>query len=124
MVHPGIGFFTPENQAAGVTRHLWFVVSDPSKNNRVVIANVSTTKCTSGEECLISPGEHDKVSRDSYLRFDYVTVTDRTGLETSITQGLVQVTTDASQSLLQKLRQAILKSRAVPREAQEILRAQ
>ena len=122
MLHLGLGFFTPENPRAGVPRHLWFILSDPARSDRVVISNVSTKRCTSGEVCEVAPGEHEHVSLTSYLRLDKVRVEARADLEKA--SGAIKTTSDASPTLLVKFQKAVLASRAVPKEAQQILLAQ
>ena len=123
-MHLGQGFFTPESPRAGVPRHLWFVLSDPARGERVVIANVSTKRCTSGEICVVAPQEHDKVSAESYLRFDQVRVTPGADMGKLFSTGALQTTTDASTDLLRKLQGAILRAIVVPTEARDILRKQ
>ena len=123
-MHLGLGFFTPESPRAGVPRHLWFILSDPERGDRVVIANVSTKPCTSGEVCVVERAEHDRVSATSYLRFDQVRVRDRTQIDQLLDSGTLQGTTDAPAALLAKLQRAVLGSKAVPKEAQDLLRAQ
>ena len=123
-MHLGLGFFTPENPRAGVPRHLWFALSDPGRSDRVVLANVSTKRCTSGEVCVVAPKEHERVSAESYLRFDEVRVSPRADLDRLFESGTLQATTDASPELLRKLQRAILESIAVPLEAKDLLRNQ
>jgi hypothetical protein len=120
----GLAYFTPEKPELGVPRHLWFVLSDPSASSRIVIANLSTTPCTSGEVCLVKPGEHAKISRDSYLRFRDARVTSTTMIEPLFQSGVLQETQEASTILVQKLQRALVGSRSVILEARTILTAQ
>jgi hypothetical protein len=40
-------------------KHLWFVVSDPIRNNGVVlIANMTTRRSESEDCCVLQPGDH------------------------------------------------------------------
>ena len=123
-MHLGLAYFTPQKPELGVSRHLWFVLSDPAKSDRVVLANVSTKKCPSGGVCKVARGEHPAVSEDSYLRFREVRVASASQLTELIKKGLVQQTKDASVELARRLQYAILASPAVKLEAQEILKAQ
>lgn len=89
-----------------------------------MFANVSTKKCPSGEVCTIARGEHAKISEESYLRFREVRVAASSQLEQLLNTKQLQQTTDASPALVLKLQRAVLASRAVSGEAQEILRKQ
>lgn len=120
-MHLGLGFFTPERPDLAVRRHLHFIISDPDESERVVVANLSTKPCPSGEELRVEPHEHDKLSQPSYLRFDNVRVTDGRKLAQLINGNGFQVTTNAGATLLAKIQQAVCASRAVPIEAKDLL---
>jgi hypothetical protein len=123
-VYLGLAYFTPDNPKARVVRHLWFILSDPTKSDHVVNANVSTKRCPSGEVCIVAAREHPAVSEDSYLRLREVRLTSVANLDRLLRNGTLQQTKDASTALCTKLQQAIGASRAAPKEAQDLLRAQ
>ena len=93
-------------------------------HSRVVIGNVSTKPCPSGEVCRVAPGEHRHISQDSFFRFDYVRVTDLEALTKGLASGTLQGTVSASPDLVAKLQNAVLSSSKIQKEAQEIIRVQ
>ena len=122
MAHLGQTFIN--KPAPGVPPHLWMVVSDPAKGPRVVLVNVSSTKCPSGEECVIRRGEHASASHDSYVRFREVRVSDLGKVDQGLKAGVLQQAKDLDPKILQRVQRAVVESKAVPTEAKDILRAQ
>jgi hypothetical protein len=120
--HLGQSFITPE--APGVLPHLWMVLSDPDRSSRVVIANISSRPCPSGEVFEVHRGEHPFVSHTSYLRFAEVRVTDRDGLEKLLTAGRIRPSHDLSPDLLGRMQKAVAAARVAPIEATRLLRGQ
>jgi len=52
------------------TPHLFFVISDPSKNHGIYhIVNITTDYIRAGRECILDVGDHDWISRTSYVAF-------------------------------------------------------
>jgi len=116
----GLSFFTPEKREIGVPRHLWIVLSNPNTDGHVVIANLSTNPSTQSETLLVTPEEHDKISQDSYLRFDQVRIKNSHDIEMLLRKGTLQKTTDTSPALIKKLQEAIIASSIVPIEVQRL----
>jgi len=110
----------------GIPSHLWIVVSNPAANDRVVIANVSSQRCPSGEVCIIRKGEHAFCSRDSYVRFQEARVADRAQLERLLAAGKLRQSRDADHDapILDRIQRAVAASKAVPLEAVRLLRSQ
>lgn len=125
MLSQGQAFFTPESQETGVGRHLWVVLSDPSKHAKVVLANLSTLRSNNSHlGCTVGAGEHRSLSRPSVLRCDQARLAEATGLENLLTKRVVQATADADDSLVRKLQASLCKSPHTPNEVKELLRAQ
>jgi hypothetical protein len=121
-VHLGQTFVTP--QAPGVLPHLWMVLSDPSRGERVVLANISSRPCPSGEVLDVRQGEHPFVAHTSYLRFAEVRVADRGSLEKLLTTAQLRPSHDLTPDLLRRIQVAVAASKVVPIEAARILTAQ
>lgn len=123
-VYVGQAFISKEVE--GIPSHLWIVLSDPLKNARVVIANLSSKPCPSGEECVIKAGEHSFCSHDSYVRFQEVRVVDSQRLEEGLKAGVLRQSRDADHDapILGRIQRAIAVSKAARLEAINILKAQ
>jgi len=120
--HLGQTFVTP--QAPGVLPHLWMVLSDPSRCERVVLANISSRPCPSGEVLEVRQGDHPFVSHTSYLRFAEARVTDRGSLEKLLAAGHLRLSYDLTPEVLRRIQVAVAASKVAPIEAARILRAQ
>jgi hypothetical protein len=121
-VHLGQAFVTP--RAPGVLPHLWFVITDPARSARVVLANISSRPCPSGEVLELKRGEHPFIAHPSFLRFAEVRVVDVQGLERLLANGTLRDSRDLSPDLLQRIRRAVGNSNVVPIEATRLLRAE
>lgn len=104
---------------------MWVVLSDPSKDSRVVIANVSTlrsTNCHLG--CTVASHEHGSLSRPSVLRCDQARLTKKADLERLIQNRTVQDTKQASDALVTKLQASLCESPHTANEVKELLKSQ
>jgi hypothetical protein len=117
--HAGAAFFNRE--AAGVPRHLWFVITEPQEG-QAVIANVSTKPGPDTPGCRLSPGEHRHISRPSWLRPEMARGVTAAQLELLADSGQILPTVDATPELLAKLRAALLASDHTPLGVKRLLR--
>jgi len=50
--------------------HLFFVISDPTKNGGgFVIVNITTNYIRAGRECVLMKGDHQWINQDSFVTF-------------------------------------------------------
>lgn len=109
----------------GVPSHLWIVVSDPRLDpEHVVIVNLSSNQGPQGNNCIVDPGDHDYVSRRSYVRFDMARVVSAQKLQELLDRNLVSIRRPSSKQLLNRIRTDLLRSKLAPIEAQRIVRAE
>jgi len=105
--------------------HLWMVLSDPTKGEKIVIANLSTfRKGFPNRNCLVKQGEHTFVSRDSIVYTAEACLTTIEHLDEAFRKKLLTRSTDVSAELLQKIHRCIDESSDVPEEVKEVLRRQ
>lgn len=120
----GEAFFTPES--GPVPRHLWVIVSDPQKNSRVVIANLSTKPPADPDPTIVpvAPGEHPAISQESIIRPDEARIADAKSLESLLSKRSLSPTQPASPELVRKIQRALGTSKLTKLEIKELLRAQ
>ena len=52
------------------TPHLFFVISDPTKNNGTYhIVNITGDYIRAGKDCVLNHADHDWISKESYVSF-------------------------------------------------------
>lgn len=126
----GLSFFTPENAAGRISRHLWVVVSDPAADERVATVNFSTKPPllrSDNAPYIVHPREpptHPSISEPSYVRCDQARLTLQTELDRLINVRTLVRTRDAPPELVTKPQQVLLASRATKLEIKLLLKAQ
>ena len=125
MLRLGQAFFTPAKDEIGVGRHLWFVLSDPARGARVVIANLSTLRPPNEHlGCTVNAREHPSVAHASVLRCDQARLQAAAQIEALLARRAVQETTDASGALVRRLHASLCGSRDTPNEVKATLKEQ
>ena len=109
-----------------VRQHLWLVLSDPHQDpERVVIANISTDRGkNSGPDCILLPGEHPFVTRQSEIRCAEARITSVAKLDELVQKKLVEQKDDMSAALLAKAQRALRASSLVANGIKRILQSQ
>jgi hypothetical protein len=50
--------------------HLFFVISDPAKNNGTfIIVNITGNELRAGRECVLAIGDHPWITKESFVAF-------------------------------------------------------
>jgi hypothetical protein len=50
--------------------HLFFVISDPARNNGTfIIVNITGNELRAGRECVLVPGDHPWITKESFVAF-------------------------------------------------------
>jgi hypothetical protein len=111
-------------EAPGVPSHLWMVLSDPARDPRIVIANLTSKRSDDRSVGVVRTGEHKYVSHDSVIAMKAVRVTTAAALEAARAKGLLSPTADLTPGLLSRVQKAVGASPLVVNEAKEILRTQ
>jgi len=118
-------FFTPQKD--DVPRHLWIVVSDPTRSDRVAFVNVSTTPGPENPPpagAQIAAREHPAVSRPSVIRCDEARTATIAELETLFATRQLSGTKPASPELVKKAQLALGGSQHTALGVKALLEAQ
>jgi hypothetical protein len=119
-------FFTPERGT--VRRHLWLVVSDPTKETAVVIVNVSTKPSPStpigDRAAMINAGAHRSLARESYLRCERAMLIGASKLKQLLRSGDLTATSAASAELVSRVQAILGASRDTKLEVRAALKRQ
>ena len=98
-------------------RHLYFVISDPSKHNgNFIIVNITGDRFRTGEECVLNVGDHQWIKKKSFVAFaDALELTPRQ--EQTIQNAVgkrVQLQPCLSEAILSKIIDAAKTTPAMP----------
>ena len=122
----GHSFFTL--QSPTVPRHLWTVVSDPTRARRVVIVNVSTKPSPSrgvgDATTAVAKGEHPSVGHPSYIRPEEARLVEPEDLEKLLSAQKLSATRAAPAQFVERLRSVLLAAADTPIEVKDVLRAE
>ena len=87
------------------TDHLWLVLNDPAAHGgTVLLVNLSTLRPDAETTCLLRPGEHGFITRDSYVRYRSARAAKTADLEKLVKAGRLKLHRAASKELLEKVR--------------------
>lgn len=121
----GLGSLFFNQEGPDTPRHPWIVLSDPAKDSdAVVIVNLSTKPGPDNPPCIVQPGEHNTISRQSYVRFEKARKTTLNALERGLAGNILSLSTEISAELLRRIQTHLLVSHHVPSELKKILRDQ
>jgi hypothetical protein len=121
----GLTFLPPHDQDS-VPVHLYSVVSDPDQSyEEVVIANFTTYRSGNGDpSCLIQPGEHSWVRRETCVAYGHARIAAGADLEAGLTGGVLSARELLSDELIERIQVGAFESRHSPEGCLRVLRAQ
>ena len=96
--------------------HLWFVISDPTKNRGTyIIVNLTTDLFRAGKECVLNPGDHPWIRETSYISFaDAIEITpEHNKTVTSFIGTKIIMQSSLEPKILRKIIQAAKHSKAI-----------
>lgn len=118
----GQSFFS--HAESGVGRHLWVIVSDPAKDSRVAIVNLSTQPTPGTSSRQVAAGEHPSVTRPSCVRYELARLTPAQKVSEGLAKRVLSSTKSAPPALVKKLQALLGESDRTKNEVKELLRAQ
>ncbi len=104
------------------TPHLFFVISDPSKNSGTFhIVNITSDYIRAGKECVLEIGDHEWITKSSYVAFrDAREITPRLNLD-SLVGKLITMQKPLRFEILERIITAARNSRSFRKEFKRFL---
>lgn len=91
--------------------HLYFVITEPDENNRVLLVNMTDTGNISDRSCVIEPKDHKAVSKKSAIHYGDPIYARTSKIERAITETeKFQYGPRASDELIEKIQRGALSS--------------
>ncbi len=85
--------------------HLWIVLNEPAGHGDIaLIVNVSTLRPNAETTCILEPGEHPFITRDSYVRYGSARRADAADLAEALRNGLLKPHRATTKAFLEKVR--------------------
>ena len=119
--HVGSAFIWHKVSAVDPHRHI--VITEPDELNGVVTVTLSSMRLlTSGSygphenTCIVRRGEHEFITRQSYVRFDLTQFRDLGRLEHDLGNGYIEMHEPASGELLDRLLAGVMTSKRTPQD--------
>jgi hypothetical protein len=106
------------------TPHLFFVISDPSKNGGTfVVVNITSDYIRAGRECVLTPHDHDWITKESYISFrDAMEIDVKKALSIDALMGTcVKKQTALRNGTLQRVVEAARASKGIPIKLKALL---
>jgi len=99
--------------------HLHIVITDPDKNNCVVLVSVTTERPRSDTMTRLAVGDHPFVTAPSVITYAYTKVMSCTHIESLVLSGEAQTKGYASKRVVQRAQAGLRETDRAPREVQE-----
>jgi hypothetical protein len=103
------------------TTHLWVVCSTPSPDGDAVIFNITTRRPDSDTNCIILPGDHPFVKKESVIAYERGQIMSLQNWVKAQKLG-ARTYPPASRELLFRIQQGALKSDLTPQKLQAIVK--
>lgn len=105
--------------------HLYVIISNPLKNpNEVVLVSLTTMDYGADESCIVSEGEHPRITHDSCIDYARARILSDADIDKAVANGSVRPVQDASPELLGKIWQGATETRHLPSRCDAILSQQ
>jgi hypothetical protein len=92
-------------------RHLWIVLSDPTVDpENVLLVNLTTYDSRKERACILTPGDHDWVRKETCVNYHDAVVTSSGLLDDARIGGAIRLQSPLTDRILQKVRNGVLDS--------------
>jgi hypothetical protein len=122
MSSPGNSYLIP-NPPHYETEHLYVIIAINTGNKKALIVNLTENKAGKEQGCIINPGEHPFVKKQTTINFAEAKITDIKNLEESVKHGVIKIHAKFEESILKRIQEAALSSPSIPIKCQEFLRS-
>jgi hypothetical protein len=90
--------------------YLYVVLTDPSSDDHVVIANVTSQGPSKDQSCILATGDHPGIFKDSIVNYADALIASIPAISDGAKGGVVQYSTPVNPSVLAKIRAGAIAS--------------
>lgn len=114
--------FWAQNPNSNNPPHLYFVITDPSRNaGRVLLVNMTECRAGSDESCILKIGDHPCVTKESVIQYAEAVFPEAMAIEQAVYKGVFTPATGAECGLVHRMLRGALASRHLRREYRPIV---
>jgi hypothetical protein len=107
---------------ADADKHLWIVLSDPTKDpDNVLLVNLTTLDEHKERACVLNRGDHPWIRHESCVNYGDSVVTSLAKLNAALVGGALRVQAPMAPEILRKVRNGALDSERMPLDNADIL---
>lgn len=115
MLGSGDTFLLPK-PGRGSIEHLWIVLTDPDSNHKALCVNITTKQDHSDLTLILNAGDHPFVRHESVIHYPDARLLDLQLVHTALNGGATCTQhAKCSASLLQRVREGLMRSRLTPK---------
>ncbi|MBI4471233.1 MAG: hypothetical protein HY646_01100 [Acidobacteria bacterium] len=104
--------FWAQNPNSNNPPHLYFVISDPRRNaGHVLLVNMTERRAGSDESCLLLPGVHSCVKKESVIQYAEAIFPEARMVEHAVYKGVFVAAAHAEMPLVRRMLEGALASR-------------
>ena len=102
---------TFHSQSPSSTRpHLYIVITDPDPIGNLVIVNVTSQGQSKDQSCVLNPGDHPFITRESVINYAEAIITNENTIQNGARGGVVQFDAAVTPKVLSKIQAGALAS--------------
>jgi len=116
MLEKGGTLILPNPSPSSQKEHLYFIISDPNEDGRVLLVNLTTYQPGKDKTCILNEGEHPFINHKSTIEYSEVLEPKIADLEKAIDSGIARTHAIASDVLLEKIQDGAKSSPALPKK--------
>jgi hypothetical protein len=104
--------FWAQNPNSNNPPHLYFVISDPRRNDgHILLVNMTERRAGSDDSCRLQPGDHPCVKKDSVIQYAEAIFPEARMVEQAVYKGVFVAAARADLSFVRRMLEGALASR-------------
>jgi hypothetical protein len=124
MISLGDAFWA-QNPNSNNPPHLYFVITDPGRNDgHVLLVNMTERRSGSDGSCILQCGDHPSATKESVIRYAEAIFPEARTVEQAVNQGIFIQAAPADLKLVQRLLEGALASRHLRMKYRPIVEAE
>lgn len=113
--------FQVVNPKDGLDEHLWVIISEPAKSDKVLMVNFTSHAHFKDQSCILDVGDHDFIKHKTCVNYSDPKIVTKKQLESLVQSGLLQNRKNVGMAILNRILDGAAATDRISFEAEEIL---